>query len=249
MINPSKTLVIIGGSRGIGASTAKLAFSKGYRVVIGYQKQRTSAKEIVSQINVSGGVASAYEIDITSFSSVEMFFKKIVNTYGVPDAVVQCAGYSKKRQTLMDMTEEDIVGILAVNLTGTFFCLRAAAKIMSISRGGNGGSIVTLSPEAARFGGNGISVYAASKAGINAMTLGVARELATEKIRLNSVSPGVINTDLNIGDNNPNSDPILMTIPLGRRGSPEEVANAILWLISDEASYITGSILTVAGGR
>jgi NAD(P)-dependent dehydrogenase (short-subunit alcohol dehydrogenase family) len=138
---------------------------------------------------------------------------------------------------------------LEVNLTGAFFCVQAASKRMAISRGGSGGSIVALSSEAAKFGGNQISPYAASKAGINALIIGVARELAPEGIRLNAVSPGVIENENHKNLPNNRRALLLSTIPMGRMGDPKEVANAVLWLMSDEASYVTGSILTVAGGR
>ena len=244
-----KTLVIIGGGRGIGASTAVIAARSGYRVALGFHEQYNSAENIVSRIKNTGGSACAIQVDAANLDSVETFFEQVVASYGIPDAIAHCAGVKGPRGALIDIEPEKIACLLAVNLTGTFYCVQAAAKRMAISRGGCGGSIVTLSSEAGRFGGNKISPYAASKAGINAMTTGVARELATEGIRLNTVSPGIIETDQQVFETEIRRTSLLSTIPMERMGRPDEVANAILWLLSDASSYVTGTILTVAGGR
>lgn len=253
MIPNFKTIVVIGGDRGIGAATAKLAAERGYQVVIGFYQQAHTAQVKVQELNDGGGRCIAFQIDVSKLCSVEIFFDNVLNAFGIPDAVVNCAAVSGQRQALIDTNPENISQIPSTNLTGAFYCLQVASKYMSTSRGGRGGSIVTLSSEAAKFGGNLIAPYAASKAGINAMTIGVARELAAEGIRLNAVSPGIV--DNMLPDSTIATSEITLTrgamqnIPMGRMGLPTEVAQAVLWLLSPEASYVTGSILTVAGGR
>lgn len=249
-MSPSiKTIAVIGGSRGIGAEVVRLAAQSGYRIALGFHKSRVSAEAIVREIIDQGGDATAFPIDVADFISVEKFFDQVVATYGIPDAVAHCAAVTGQQGALMDMASDVIAGVIATNLIGAFFCVQAAACRMSISRGGKGGTLAIISSEAARGGGNRISPYAASKAGINAMTVGVARELAPEGIRLNAVSPGVIETDQQANVPETRRTSLLSTIPMGRMGHPEEVAKAMLWLLSDESSYVTGTVLTVAGGR
>lgn len=242
-------MVVIGGSRGIGASVAELAAQSGYRIALGFRKRKPSAEAIIEDIIADGGDAKAISLDVADSGSVESFFDQAASAYGVPDAVAICAGVPGPRSALADMHPDDIAALFATNLNGTFFCVREAAKRMMLSRGGRGGAIVVLSSEAARFGGNRISAYAASKAGINAMTIGAARELALEGIRLNAVSPGIIETDQQADIPAERRVSMLSSIPVGRMGRPEEVAMAVLWMLSDEASYVTGTVLTVAGGR
>ena len=246
-----KTLIVLGGSRGIGASVVRLAAHSGYRIALGYHEQQTAAETITQEIITTGGDAKAFFLDVASFASVESFYDQIHNVYGVPDAVAHCAGVLGPIGGLADMDPEAIVETIATNLGGVFFSVRAAARRMMLSRGGRGGAIVVLSSEAGRFGGNKISPYAASKAGVIAMTTGIARELASEGIRLNTVSPGVIETDMTMkADIQPERRAAqLSQIPLGRMGHPDEVGRAVLWLLSEEASYVTGTTLTVAGGR
>jgi len=253
-MNPNlKTIVIIGGDRGIGAATATLAVQKGYQVVIGFYQQALTAQVKAQELKDTGARCCAFQIDVSSLRSVELFFDQVVGTYGIPDAVVNCAAISGQREALIDTKPENICQILNTNLTGAFYCLQVASKHMAKSRGGNGGAIVTLSSEAAKFGGNLIAPYAASKAGINAMTIGVARELGIEGIRLNAVSPGAVDSKLEASTTTTSESSEMtvafQSIPLGRMGLPTEVAQAVLWLLSSEASYVTGTILTVAGGR
>ena len=253
-MNPNlKTIVIIGGDRGIGAATATLAAQKGYQVVLGFYEQALTAQVKVQQLNAIGARCCAFQIDVSSLRSVEIFFDQVVETYGIPDAVVNCAAISGQRESLIDTKPESICQILSTNLTGAFYCVQVACKHMATSLGGRGGAIVTLSSEAAKFGGNLIAPYAASKAGINAMTIGVARELAHEGIRLNAVSPGPVvseqETPAATTTESSRVTAAVQSIPLGRLCLPSEVAQAILWLLSPDASYITGTVLTVAGGR
>lgn len=245
----TKVLAVIGGSRGIGAATVKLAAQKGYRIALGFHKQRLIAETVTQEIIDNGGDAFAAPLDVADPVSVELFFDQVVTAYGIPDAVVHCTGVVGPQGALLDMNLENITSLFATNLSGAFFCVQSAAKRMATSRGGQGGAIVVLSSESARFGGNRISPYAASKAGINAMVIGVARELAPEGIRLNAVSPGIIDTDQHANMPEDKRITLLSTIPTGRMGRGEEVANAVLWMLSDEASYVIGAILTVAGGR
>ena len=242
-------MVVIGGSRGIGASVVRLAAKSGYRVALGFSKQKLVAQAVIDEVILGGGYAKAISLDVADCGSVSSFFDQAATAYGLPDAVAICAGVPGPRCALADMNPDDITALFSVNLIGTFFCVREAAKRMMLSHGGRGGAIVTLSSEAARFGGNRISAYAASKAGINAMTIGVARELAPQGIRLNCVSPGVIETDLQAEIPTEGRASLISSIPAGRMGRPEEVANAVLWLLSGESSYVTGTVLTVAGGR
>jgi NAD(P)-dependent dehydrogenase (short-subunit alcohol dehydrogenase family) len=248
-----KTIVVIGGDRGIGAATATLAAQKGYQVVIGFYQQALTAQSKVQELKDIGASCCAFQIDVSNLRSVEMFFEQVVDSFGIPDAMVNCAAISGQREALIDTKPESIGQILSTNLTGAFYCVQVASKHMATSRGGRGGAIVTLSSEAAKFGGNLIAPYAASKAGINAMTIGVARELALEGIRLNAVSPGLVNSKLEAATTT-TSESIGMTvavqsIPLGRMGLPAEVAQAVLWLLSSDASYVTGTIFKISGGR
>ena len=249
MSDRTKTLVVIGGSRGIGAATACLGAKAGYSVAIGYRNRRDQAVSIVSGIQAEGGKAQAFQIDVRSVESVEYFFDQVVELFSIFCAVANCAGISGRVSGFMDLSPALLNEVFATNLTGTFYCVQAAARRMAQSRGGCGGSIVNLSSEAARFGGNRISPYAASKAGVAAMTIGVARELADEGIRLNAVSPGVIDTDQQEGITVEHRRALISGIPLGRMGQADEVAKVILWLLSSEASYMTGSVVTVSGGR
>lgn len=249
MSDRAKTLVVIGGSRGIGAATARLGAQTGYGVAIGYRDRRDLAVAVVAGIQAEGGKAEAFQVDVRSVESVEHFFDRVTERFGTFDAVVNCAGISGEVTGFLDLPPAMLNEVLATNLTGTFYCVHAAARRMARSRGGRGGAIVNLSSEAAKFGGNRISPYAASKAGVVAMTIGVARELAAEGIRLNAVSPGVIDTDQQADVPEARRISLLSSIPMGRMGHPEEVAKAVLWLLSDESSYVTGTILTVAGGR
>lgn len=244
-----KTLVVIGGSRGIGAATALMGAKAGYRIVVGYRRSRAASERVSTNISNNGGDVIALQIDVADVASVNSFFGRVVDTVGIPHGVVYCAGISGPRDFLVNMHPDDIYGVLNINLAGAFICVQAASKLMSRSSGGTGGSIVVLSSEAGRFGGNKISPYAASKAGLNAMVVGVARELASEGIRLNAVSPGVIETDIMKSVSAEERELIAKSIPAGRLGKPEDVANAVIWLLSDAAEYVSGSILSVAGGR
>ena len=242
-------LTVIGGSRGIGAAVVRRAVGHGYRVVIGYRSSRFEATNLANGLLADGHEVLALPVDVTDADSLEAFYAAVTNSWAAPAAMVYATGITGMVAPLLDTPLSEISRVLETNLKGAFAATQGAAKRMARSRGGAGGSIVLLSSEAAKFGGNHLSPYAASKAGINALVLGVARELALDGVRLNGVSPGVINTDQQASINEERRRTLLASIPLGRMGEPDEVARAILWLLSAESSYVTGSILTIAGGR
>ena len=245
----SRTVLVTGGSRGIGAATARLAAAEGYRVVIAYLENVGSAEAVVRDITGKRGWARAFQADVADPAAVEALFEKVGREAGPLYGLVNSAGSSGGFVSLAELSTENLQRVVAVNLLGTFYCVREAAKRMSKSRGGAGGAIVNLTSETARFGGNRLSAYAAAKAGVSTMTIGVARELTPEGIRINAVSPGVIDTDEQAGLTEARRAELAKSLPMGRMGTAEEVAATILWLLSDEASYVTGAIVPVHGGR
>ena len=242
-------LIVIGGSRGIGAAVVRRAVRDGYRAVVGYRSSRQAAEALVDELKAEGGEVLALPVDAGDGDSIEVFLATVTNACGAPTAMVYAAGIAGVAAPLVDTPLAEVARVLDTNLLGAFAAVQGAAKRMVRSRGGAGGSIVVISSEAARFGGNRLSPYAASKAGLNALVLGVARELAPEGVRLNGVSPGVIDTGQQAGISDERRQSLLASIPLGRMGAPDEVASAVLWLLSAESSYVVGSMLTIAGGR
>lgn len=244
-----RVLVVTGGSRGIGAAVAKLAGGHGYTVAVVYRTAKGSAADVIKDVVRAGGKAKAFEADVGDAAAVEQLFGEIDRDLGTPTALVNGAGITGGAKPFLGLDPAQMQAIVATNLFGTFYCTRAAARRMARSAGGPGGAIVNISSEAARFGGNQLAAYAAAKAGVNTFTVAIARELAPEGIRVNAVSPGVIDTDQHAGISSQRRTDLLASIPLKRMGKPEEVAEAVLWLLSDEASYVTGSILSINGGR
>jgi NAD(P)-dependent dehydrogenase (short-subunit alcohol dehydrogenase family) len=242
----SKVVVITGGSRGIGAATARLAAERGYKVCINYATNKTSAENLAREIK-----AIAVQGDVANEADVVRLFKTVDEKLGRVSALVNNAGIVDLRSRVEDMSAARIQRMLAVNVTGSFLCAREAIKRMSTRHGGNGGAIVNLSSAAARIGGPGDYVdYAASKGAIDTFTLGLAKEVGGEGIRVNAVRPGVIRTEIHASSGDPGRvERIAGMTPLGRAGEADEVARTALWLLSDEASYITGAILDVTGGR
>lgn len=241
-------LVVVGGSEGIGSAIVEKAVDKGYKVIIGYY-QNQKAVTVAHNLSVKGNQVKALQVDSSDPHSVEKFFFEAEQELGKPTAMVYCSAIGGEKIPFLEMTADYIDSVVRTNLIGGFYCVQSAAKRMAYSLGGAGGAIVILSSEAGKFGGNRISPYAASKAGLNTMITGVARELGQEGIRLNGVSPGVIDTHRNSKLSEEDRKLLTQSIPIGRFGSPLEAANAVLWLLSDEASYITGTVLSVAGGR
>ncbi len=246
-----KTILITGGSQGIGKATAILAAQKGYCVIINYAQNAAAAKETVSMILKNGGQALAIQADISKEEDVLRMFEKIDKEYGYLDALVNNAGIVEPQMKVSEMNAERITKVLSTNVLGSFLCAREAVKRMSLSKGGKGGAIVNLSSIAARLGSPFEYVdYAASKGAIDTFTMGLSKEVAAEGIRVNCVRPGLIFTDIHAKAGEPNRVSRLETsIPMLRGGQPEEVAQAVLWLLSEEASYITGAFVDVAGGR
>ncbi|RFS16726.1 SDR family oxidoreductase [Emticicia sp. C21] len=247
----SKILLITGGSDGIGASTAELAAKQGYTVCINYRQNHIAANQIIEKINDEGGLAYAFQADVSVESEVVDMFAAIDNQVGRINALVNNAGIIESQQKLVDMSAERLHKIFAVNVIGSFLCAREAIKRMSVKNQGNGGSIVNISSMASRLGAPFEYIdYAATKGAIDSMTVGLSKEVAEDQIRVNVVRPGTIQTDIHGKAGEPGRvERVKEFIPMKRGGLPEEVAKAILWLLSDDASYITGATLDVSGGR
>jgi NAD(P)-dependent dehydrogenase (short-subunit alcohol dehydrogenase family) len=245
----SKTLLITGGSRGIGAATVKLASAEGYAVAVNYVGDRHAAESVVKAL---GGKAIAVQGDVAKLADVERMFAETEKALGPVTHVVNCAGITGRSSRLDAADPQVIIDTIAINLTGNIFVCREAVKRMSTKHGGKGGVIINLSSAAATMGSPGeYTWYAASKGGIDSFTIGLAKEIAMEGIRVASVTPGMTATEIH---DRSTGDParverIRPTIPMQRIGTAEEVAHAIMFMLSDKASYITGTTLRVSGGR
>ena len=246
-----KVLIVTGGSRGIGAATARIAGRRGYAVCVNFLKNKVAAKQIVDKINADGGQAIAVGADISKEEEVLELFSTVDDRLGKISALVNNAGILESQMRIEDMDSKRLNRVFLTNITGSILCAREAVKRMSIKNGGNGGTIVNLSSAAARLGSPGEYIdYAASKGAIDTFTRGLAKEVAEEGIRVNAVRPGVIETDIHASGGEPGRvERIKDTIPLKRGGKPEEVARSIMWLLSSESSYTTGALLEVSGGR
>jgi NAD(P)-dependent dehydrogenase (short-subunit alcohol dehydrogenase family) len=254
MTNPSsasKVLIVTGGSRGIGAAIARLAAQDGYAVCLSYLGNRQAADEVVAAIAAQGGTALAVQANVAVEADVVRLFAEVDATLGRITALVNNAGILERQARVEDMDAARIGRVLATNVIGSFICAREAVRRMSTRHGGTGGAIVNLSSRAARLGSPGEYVdYAASKGAIDTMTVGLAKEVAAEGIRVNAVSPGIIYTDIHASGGDPGRvERMKDGIPMKRGGTAEEVARAVIWLLSDEASYTTGATIDVAGGR
>ena len=246
-----KTLLITGGSRGIGAATALLAASQGYAVAVNYATHSAAADEVVRKIRAAGGRAFSVQADVAVEKDIMAMFKKIDIEFGRLDALVNNAGVVDQTSRVDAMTMARLQRMFAVNVFGSFLCAREAVKRMSTQGGGIGGAIVNVSSAAARIGSPGQYVdYAAAKGAIDTFTIGLAREVAAEGIRVNAVRPGIIETDIHASGGLPNrARDVAPQVPMQRAGSADEVAQSIVWLLSDSASYTTGALLDIAGGR
>ncbi len=246
-----RVALITGSSRGIGKATALKLAGQGYAVCINYKSNHEAAAALLAKIQQQGVRAIAVQADVSKEAEVTRLFKEIDEKLGRLTALVNNAGILLKQTTVENITAERVNRLLTNNVTSCFLCCREAIKRMSTSHGGAGGCIVNLSSVAARLGSAGEYVdYAASKGAIDTLTIGLAKEVAAQGIRVNCVRPGFIHTDMHADGGEPDRIERLKSgIPLQRGGTPEEVANAIAWLLSDESSYSTGAFIDVAGGR
>lgn len=244
-------LMITGASRGIGAATAVLAARRNWAVCVNYHRDGRAAEGVVDAIRGDGGTALAVQADVAMEAEVRRLFDACETSLGRPKGLVNNAGILEPQMRFEEMTVERWQRIFATNVIGAFLCAREAVRRMSPRHGGAGGAIVNLSSMAARLGGPFEYVdYAASKGAIDTLTVGLSREVAAEGIRVNAVRPGLIHTGMHASGGEPGRvDRLKDSVPMKRGGEPEEVAEAILWLLSDAASYTTGSFIEVSGGR
>lgn len=246
-----KVLLVTGGSRGIGAETARLAAARGWRVAVNYVSDRAAAEAVVAGIEGAGGEALAVQGDVGTEADVLAMFAAVDSRWGRLDGLVNNAGVVDRMGRLDEMSAARLERMMRINVIGSMLCAREAVKRMSTRHGGQGGVIVNLSSAAARLGSPGWYVdYAASKGAIDTFTKGLALEVADEGIRVCGVRPGIVDTDIHASGGEPDRvEKVRSGLPMKREGRPEEIASAVVWLLSDEASYITGTLLDVSGGR
>ncbi len=246
-----KVMLITGASKGIGAATALIAAQRGWTVCVNYRSDELAARRLVEEIDAKGGRACITQGDVSREDDVLRVFETVDRTYGRLDGLVNNAGILEQQTRLDQMSADRLHRVFATNITGAFLCAREAVRRMSTMHGGQGGTIVNVSSAASRLGSPWEYIdYAASKGALDTLTLGLSKEVANEGIRVNAVRPGLIYTDIHARGGEPGRvDRLGATVPMGRGGTAEEVALSIMWLMSEEASYCTGTLLDVAGGR
>ncbi len=248
---PHPIVLVTGGSRGIGAATAILAAKRGYDVAFSYQSNATAAEQVAEHIRATGRQALVVQADVSLEADVLRLFRTVDEQMGPLDALVNNAGMLEKQTRLDQMDVGRWNRVLGANVIGTFLCAKEAVLRMSTRHGGKGGSIVNLSSAAARLGSpNEFIDYAAAKGAVDSMTIGLAKEVAAEGIRVNAIRPGLIYTDIHTSAGEPGRvDRAKSGVPMQRGGSADEVADAVLWLMSAQSSYVTGTLVDVTGGR
>ncbi|WP_274423453.1 SDR family oxidoreductase [Chelativorans sp. YIM 93263] len=251
MAQAAGTLLVTGGGRGIGAAICRLAAASGYRIAVNYVADSSAADEVVCAIEANGGEAFAVQADVARESDILTMFEAVDKRFGRLDALVNNAGVVDRKARVDEMDLARLERMMRINVIGTMLCAREAVKRMSTVHGGSGGTIVNISSIAAVLGSAGEYVdYAAATAAVDTFTIGLAREVAEEGIRVNAVRPGVTATEIHASGGQPDRAARLSSlIPLKRPGTAEEIANAVLWLLSDKASYATGTIINISGGR
>ena len=246
----TKTVIVTGGSRGIGAATALLLSRQGWAVCINYRSSAAQAEALVRDIMKAGGQAIAHAGDVADEGSVVAMFDAAERAFGPLAGLVNNAGVLGTASTLADITLNRFQATMATNLTGVFLCAREAVRRMALSRGGQGGAIVNVSSMAAVLGAaEEFTDYAASKGAVDTLTIGLSREVAADGIRVNGVRPGLIDTEIHAASGVDRVGRLVASVPMRRVGSADEVAQTIAWLLSDEASYCTGTTINVSGGR
>ena len=246
----AKVMMVTGGSRGIGAATVKLAAARGYDVCFNYKSNAAQAEAIVKDIRATGRKALAVQADTSQDQDVVRLFEACDRELGPLNALVNNAGITGGVALIEDVKADMLRELMEVNIIGYFLCAREAVRRMSTVRGGKGGAIVNVSSRAAELGGGNEWIhYAASRGAVDSMTKGMSVELGKKGIRVNAVQPGIIDTDIQATGLPNRMEKALPNIPMGRAGTAEEVAETILWLLSDQASYVTGAIVSVSGGR
>lgn len=245
-----RVVIITGGSRGIGRATALGCAKRGFKVVVGYASNEAAAREVVTEIEASNGKAIAVKCDVGSEADILALFAA-ADAFGPLGALVNNAGIVGPTSRVDEMSAERIQRMMAVNVTGSILCAREAVKRMSTRHGGQGGVIVNLSSVAAKLGSPNTYVdYAASKGAVDSFTVGLGHEVAGEGIRVAAIRPGLIDTDIHASGGDPDrAHRLSINVPMKRVGRADEIANAVVWLLSDEASYVTSAILDVSGGR
>jgi NAD(P)-dependent dehydrogenase (short-subunit alcohol dehydrogenase family) len=251
MANRTGVAIVTGGSRGIGAAIAKGLAADGYAVAVNYASSESAASRTVAEIVASGGTAIAVAADVAKEGDVMRLFETVDRRFGAVTALINNGGVTAGVSRLEDLTAAALERVFAVNVFGAFLCCREAVRRMSTRRGGAGGAIVNVSSRAAQLGGSGEWIhYAASKGALDTLTIGLAREVAKDGIRVNAVAPGLIETELHAAAGLPERvERMAPTVPMARAGTAEEVASCVRFLVSPAAAYVTAAILPVSGGR